>query len=291
MNDHKDEFESDLISITAHDLKTPVSAARGFMDLILHSGPLNEAQVRYWEKAMSALDRMERIIVSLLDLARLEDGLVLEIETCDLCELAQEAVELLGPMAAQRNITIIFESAAGAVMLNADERLLYQVISNLISNAIKYNVDGGEVHVVARVERGQARLDVGDTGIGIPADELAQVFKRFYRTTRRETRKIEGTGLGLTIAEAIIEAHGGRIWVESVLDKGTTFSFVLPISSSKRTTRRGKSPAGRKTGTGHSGFNVLRGESASEQSDAVDDDSQESSGPEQHESDSQSDEV
>lgn len=290
MSDHKDEFESDLISITAHDLKTPVSAARGFMDLILHSGPLNDVQIRYWEKAMSALDRMERIIVSLLDLARLEEGLVLEIEECDLCDLAQEAVELMGPMAAQRDITITFEPTAAPVKFNGDERLLYQVISNLISNAIKYNVDGGEVHVVARLERGQARLDVGDTGIGIPAEELAQVFKRFYRTSRRETRKIEGTGLGLTIAEAIIQAHGGRIWVESVLGKGTTFSFELPTSNRRRA-RGGISPARRNAEARHSGFNVLRGESASEQSDAIDDDSQESPGPEQQESDSRSDEV
>lgn len=233
-----DDYATDLISIVAHDLKSPVSAARGFMELIEATGDLNERQVHYLGRAMIALTRMENLISSLLDFARLESGTELEVEDVDIGEILDEALDLFVDVAAQRGINIQVQMSAKSLTAPGDKRLLGHVINNLISNAIKYNLENGTVWVRISEQHGDLRVDVQDNGIGIRTDDLPYVFDRFFRSrANRQVAKVDGTGLGLAICQMVVDMHGGSIWVESTPGKGSTFTFTLPLRSVQQLTR------------------------------------------------------
>ncbi|MDX1991612.1 MAG: HAMP domain-containing sensor histidine kinase [bacterium] len=254
------QSDAELVSVVAHDLKTPVSAAKGFIDLVQQAGPLNERQQYYAEKALAALGRMEQLISDLLDYARLEGGVGLKLVECNLSGLIQDAVGLMEELAAARGIRLHVEGIEQKVRVRGDARLLSQVVHNLLSNAIKYNRDGGDVWIVVHVYRDQLRVDIRDSGIGIPEKDLERVFGRFYRSKLGIEAKIEGTGLGLAITRTIVEMHGGQIWVESVVGEGSTFTFTLPLP--RQRSRRKDAPS--------------TSESASEESDMVADQAQDS---------------
>lgn len=271
-----DGFDAELIQIVAHDLKTPLSAVKGFIELVQHAGPLNERQQYFSEKALGGLQRMETMIAHLLDIARLEGALPFELVRCDLAAIITDAVGLQEQLAAARDIRIHVELQETPVYVVADERLLSHVVNNLLSNAIKYNRDGGDVWVRARVESRAVRVDVQDTGIGIAPENLKRVFERFVRV-RIKRQQIEGTGLGLSIAETIVEKHGGHIWAESTPGEGSTFSFTLPLEGSTAQT----------LGSG-GGLSVPHTGPAGEPLDDVDDDLQETqdaSDPDSHSDD------
>ncbi len=257
------DFDAELINIVAHDLKTPVSAAKGFIDLVQQLGPLNERQLHFSERALAALDRMEQLIGDLLDFARLEGGVTLKATDCDISALISDAVDLMEEFAGRRGIKISMEGVAKKAVVKGDSRLLGQVINNLLSNAIKYNQDNGRVEVIIHLYKDSLRVDIHDTGIGIPAKDVPRVFERFFRSQLGTEAKIDGTGLGLAITRSILQMHGGQIWVESVVGEGSTFSFTLPI--------KGQPPVVIK---GRRGYNLSGGESASEEADVVSDDSQ-----------------
>lgn len=226
-----EDYSTDLISIVVHDLKSPVSAARGFLELIQVTGTLNERQEHYLGRAMIALTRMETLIASLLDFARLEAGVALEITHVDLFALIDDALELFVDVASQRNIVIHVQASPQTTLsVPADERLLAHVFSNLLSNAIKYNRDGGQVWVRIIDQHSVVRVDVQDNGIGILPEDQPYVFDRFYRSrAKRGAAKVDGTGLGLAICQMVVHLHGGNIWVESTPGEGSTFSFTLPL--------------------------------------------------------------
>lgn len=230
MSEPENDFEQNLISIVAHDLKTPIAAVRGFIELIQQVGPLTEVQDRYAERALGGLQRMEMLIANLLDMARMEKDLNLTFSRCDLQKMLDDAVELIQGLADQRNIKIEVNIEEGARYVIADVRWLAQVVNNLLGNAIKYNREQGtiQVHAYPHNEDGMIgiRMDVRDTGAGMSSDELGNIFKPFVRA--RSGDRVEGTGLGLSIVEAVVRRHGGRIWVESTLEVGSTFSFIIP---------------------------------------------------------------
>lgn len=228
----QDDFERDIISIVAHDLKTPISSVKGFIELMEHAGPLTDMQKQFAEKALGGLERMEQLVVNLLDLSRIESGLALQRVPCNLRELVQEAVEVVEALAFKRGIKIHF-SGRGNYEVMGDPHLLSQVVSNLLGNAIKYNHEQGEVFVALRMDGSAVRFEVRDTGIGIPQEDLPHVFRRFYRANVG-SGKVEGSGLGLAIAEMVIEKHAGRIWVTSESGKGSTFSFTIPAARHRR---------------------------------------------------------
>ncbi len=267
----KYDLSDDMINMVAHELKTPVGAAKSFIDLMSKFGELNDQQKHYMNRAFSALDRMEELINDLLNFSRLESGIPLEIEDVDLADLIHDHVDLLHEMAKQRDIHFVIPDTIRELIIEGDLSLLSQVISNLLSNAVKYNRDGGTVTVRSNIDTTKLYIEVIDTGIGIPPKEKSRVFERFYRAKHDHHEKISGTGLGLAITERIIQLHGGHIRVESTLGAGTTFSFTLPIrggvvdDSSVIDMPRVRP-----------GFNPIRLESASESSDGVDDDTQES---------------
>lgn len=258
-NPKTSSYESELISIIAHDLKSPVGATRGFIELVQQSGELNERQEYFIKRAMMSLSRMENLIASLLDYARLENGVALELGPVDLREVIDDVMIYLSEVARQNGVTVHIGILDGKSSIVADDQLLVHVMNNLISNAIKYNDDGGEVWVSVSNQRRSIRVDVRDNGMGIPEEAIPFIFDQFYRAHSETDKK--GSGLGLAICKSIVELHGGHIWVESQVGVGSTFSFTLPVEP--------VSPQARKRQT--SLF-----ESAGEQDDPIDDNLQES---------------
>ncbi|MFW5748963.1 MAG: sensor histidine kinase [Chloroflexota bacterium] len=272
-SEFNDEQDSQLISIVAHDLKTPVTATRGFLDLVQNTGPLTELQQKYLNRAFMSLGRMEIMISSLLDWARLSAGKPLELAVVDLRGLVDEAYQLVAELAEQRDITTHLYLGDKPAMVSVDEQLMGQAITNLLSNAIKYNREGGQIIVTLTLKAQEVQVDVRDTGPGIDPELLDKIFDRFFRATKKDDqgRRIEGTGLGLAISQVVIELHGGRIWVESAVGEGSTFSFALPVRSAPfRDSEAGKSRNKRRK---PNSFN--EGHGAGEIIDDVDDDLQE----------------
>lgn len=227
MTQNQDDF--DLLNNFAHDLKTPLSAVKSYVELIEHAGDLNDQQQHFANRAQTGLARIQQIIEELLDFARMENSLSLHFETVDLMEITLASVDLLETLAEERDISIYVDIPPGVQNIHADSRMVKHVITNLLSNAIKYNVRGGEIRLKAVDVRDFARIQVRDTGIGIPADALPRIFEKFYRVEgRKGQKKVEGTGLGLTIVKTVIERHGGEISVDSCPNEGTTFTFTLP---------------------------------------------------------------
>lgn len=273
-----DDFERDLISIVAHDLKTPISAVKGFIQLIEHLGPINDQQRHLVARAIHSLERMELLVTDLLDLSRIEGQNSVEFAPVDLGEMVNEGVEMVQGLAAARNIEVQVRIKSGTYQALGDARWLRQVVSNLLSNAIKYNRDKGAVVVTLANENAKVRLDVRDTGVGISADDQKHVFEQFFRVHNSTDKgeRIEGTGLGLAIAERIILKHNGKIWVTSEPDKGSTFTVILPTAKTKSRSSRSLPSA-------------LTVAVAGESADGIDDTHQDSS--EKIEIDSKSDEV
>jgi signal transduction histidine kinase len=221
-----DDF--DLLHNFAHDLKTPLGAVKSYIELIEASGELNDRQEHFAHRALAGVDRMSRIIATLLDFARMENDIQLDIKTCDLLEVIEETTNLLESTAKEKQLDMTIQIHPDAQFVQADSQLLAHAFSNLISNAIKYNHIGGKIYISSEELGDFILTKIRDTGLGIPQDQQKRVFERFFRVTEKEHQKIEGTGLGLAIVKTIIERHGGFITVESELGKGTTFSFTLP---------------------------------------------------------------
>jgi signal transduction histidine kinase len=172
-------------------------------------------------------DRLEHIVDNLTDLSQIESGrLRLNKQPCDLAKLAREVSQGIGIQAPQHDVR---HSFAEPLMANVDRARIEQVLRNLLSNAIKYSPGGGVIEVRAHKEQHQVTLQVSDQGIGIAPQHQERIFERFYRVENEVTQSERGVGLGLAICQRIIEAHGGRIWVESVLGQGSTFYVALPI--------------------------------------------------------------
>lgn len=272
MNNDTD-FATDLISIVAHDLKQPLIAAQGFIDLVKALGELNEQQDKYLGKAELALERMGHLVTTMLTFSHLEAGIEMQVAPVNLVTEVADALVLLEEGASQRDITITVDGSDTDVVVDADPNLIGQVIHNLIANAIKYNNDGGSIIIRFDRQDSMVRVDVADTGLGLEADQQEKVFEKFYRAHAEfgKRRVQRGSGLGLSIARSIVEMHGGTIWVESSPSVGSTFSFTIPFT--QPSTRPVPSASG---GNSNRRFAMFPGESASEESDAVDDDSQES---------------
>lgn len=223
-----DDSWTDLINIVAHDLKAPIGAVRGFLELTHASGSLNDDQTHYLEQARSGLNRMEKLINRMLDFAWIDAGKPLDLVTCDPTSIIFEAVSLLKPTAARLSVTIHIDLAPDLGNILGDPHRLEQVISNLLSNAIKYHSEGGDIWITAIGSSENVTITVRDNGQGIHKFDQPRVFERFFRAQSSLDRKIEGTGLGLSIAKAIVERHQGRIWLDSTPGKGAAFTFVLP---------------------------------------------------------------
>ena len=220
-----ERFRAEFFSNITHDLKTPITAIKGAVDLVLRKGGGKDPHVEIIRKNTEKLSKM---ISDLLDCARLESGqLELKREEGDLVETVEEAVLMAAPLAWSRGVVIRLEKGEGYLPVRFDEDRIFQVLSNLLSNGVKFSPQGKEVIVRVGKGDGRAVVSVEDFGPGIPEEEWVKVFEKFYRGEKGEGR--EGIGLGLAICKGIVEAHGGRIWISRPHHEGIVFSFSLPL--------------------------------------------------------------
>ncbi len=224
-----EELKSTFISIISHELKTPVALIKGYAETLRREDARWDS--RTVQESLGVIveeaDRLAELIENLLDASRLQAGaLKLNLAEVPLDQLAARLVEKFKTQSARHTLRVDFSPDFPPVP--GDEERLTQVLSNLLSNALKYSPAGGQVIVRGRVEPQQVVVSVSDEGPGIAAADLPRVFDRFYRADSELTRRAKGAGLGLFLAKAIVEAHAGRIWAESAPGKGTTFSFSLP---------------------------------------------------------------
>ncbi len=227
-----EEVRSDFVANASHELKTPLTAVRGFSETLLEDDPPEELRQSFLDLIWRNTVRLQRLVEDLLDLSRLESGgWVAQPEHVRVEELALKAWAQLGPRVSESGVRLYIDGGGTAL---ADARGLFQIFQNLFDNALRHTPEGGSIHV--EVESGgddeRINVSVGDTGSGIPLVHLPRIFERFYRVDPARSRKEGGTGLGLAIVRHLVMAMGGEVWAESVFEEGTTIRFTLQRGSS-----------------------------------------------------------
>jgi signal transduction histidine kinase len=223
-----DRLKDEFVALISHDLRTPLTSIIGYLELTLDDTNVTDEQRTYLNIVERNAERLLHLVNDLLFVARLEAGeLDLHPDELDLVSIVRQSVAEAEPRAAAKGIDLSCD-AEGPVPVRVDKGRMFQLLDNLVSNAIKFTPEGGDVRVSVGPANGVARLEVVDTGIGIPPDEQHHLFQRFFRTSTADDQQIPGTGLGLYIARAIVEAHGGSISVRSELGEGTSFEVELP---------------------------------------------------------------
>jgi signal transduction histidine kinase len=237
-----DEMKDTFLSTISHEFRTPLTAIQSYSEALMDTtDPPPAISKEFLGIINREARRLSLLVNDLQDLTRLEGGRAdWKIEPHALRGLVEQAVATMSILANERGVVLVSEVPATIPDVEVDANRCVQVLTNLISNAVKFTSKGGTVTVSAVAEhgprdpsgqrRGAVRISVADTGYGISKDELPRVFERFYRASNR-TSSVEGTGLGLAISKEIVERSGGRLWAESVLGKGSTFHFTLPVPS------------------------------------------------------------
>jgi len=222
-------FRREFIADISHELKTPIFAAQGFVHTLL-DGAMDDKAVRgkFLKKAAKSLDGLDALVQDLVTLSHIETGQIkMHFETFDLYELTEEVFEQLEDKAEKRNIKLQIEGDKHKVLVYADWQRISQVMTNLISNAIKHSFEGGTVSVIFESTKKNVHIHVKDHGEGISSEHLTRIFERFYRVDKSRSREKGGTGLGLAIVKHILENHGTKAEVDSFPGKGSDFSFKL----------------------------------------------------------------
>ena len=219
----------DVIGNISHEFRTPLAGIKAMVET-LREGAVEDRKTAgdFLARIDSEVDRLTQLVAELTELSRIETGKAeLRKEPLDLNQLVEEVIAQLSPQAKRQKLSIARKSAADLPSIPADRERVRQVIANLVHNAIKFTPAGGRITITSRVLEESVVVDIADTGIGIPKEDLPRVFERFYKGDK--ARAGEGTGMGLAIAKHVVEAHDGNIWVESEEGKGSTFSFSLPL--------------------------------------------------------------
>jgi two-component system phosphate regulon sensor histidine kinase PhoR len=220
-----EQMRKDFVANVSHELKTPITSIKGFSETLLDGAMKDENTLEYFLTIiLKESDRLQTLIQDLLDLSKMEQQeFSLNINRLNISDLLQETYAILEKRAKDKDISFQLETPKAPALVEADSYRLKQVFINLINNAITYTPNGGEIKVIVRDEAGFVCVEVKDTGIGIERDELPRIFERFYRVDKARSRNSGGTGLGLAIVKHIVEAHKGKISVESTPGKGTSF--------------------------------------------------------------------
>jgi len=225
-----ESMRRDFISNVSHELRTPLAALKAITETLQDGGLEDPPAARHFlERMETEVDSLSLMVNELLELSRIESGRVpLELKTTHPAEILNPAFERLRLQAERAGLSLSMDCPENLPTVLADAGRVQQVVTNLLHNAIKFTPAGGSVTAGALEQAGQMCFFVRDTGIGISAEDLPRIFERFYKVDR--ARASSGTGLGLAIARHLVEAHGGRVWVESELDKGSTFYFTIPLA-------------------------------------------------------------
>jgi two-component system phosphate regulon sensor histidine kinase PhoR len=218
-----------VIGNISHEFRTPLAGIKAMVETLCE-GAVEDKETAgdFLARIDSEVDRLTQLVAELTELSRIETGKAeLRKEPLDLNQLVDEVIAQFNPQADRQSLSIAREFTPDLPSVPADRDRVRQVIANLVHNAIKFTPPGGRITVTSRALEDSVVVDIVDTGIGIPKEDLPRVFERFYKGDK--ARAGEGTGMGLAIAKHVIEAHGGNIWVESEEGKGSTFSFSLPL--------------------------------------------------------------
>jgi signal transduction histidine kinase len=231
-----DRLKDQFLGIVSHELRTPLNAIQGFGSILADgvAGELSAEQVGYVHKMLDSSDVLLGLVEEILDVSRMQAGrFTLDRQAVQVSALVKEVLAERGTAALQKGLSLINEVPADLPAVDADPRRARQVLSNLLTNAVKYTPEGGTVSIKAQVEGDTLRVAVSDTGIGISESQRLRIFEAFTQVDMSNTRKAGGVGLGLFIVKGLVEAHGGEIGVESELGRGSTFWFTLPILSER----------------------------------------------------------
>jgi signal transduction histidine kinase len=235
-----DRLKSNFLATMSHELRTPLTSVIGYTEMMVEglAGPISPEQREYLSTILGKADQLLSLITAVLDVASLESGqLALDRCALSLADVVASEVATIQPQAGRRGIAIQLD-AHGETTVVGDRRKIRQIVSSLLSNAVKFTPDRGRVGIAVRPgplapgETGVARavqLVVSDSGIGISRDQVAKIFEPFFQVDSSSTRAFGGTGLGLTLAKAYVEAHGGRIWVDTTPGQGSTFTATFPV--------------------------------------------------------------
>jgi PAS domain S-box-containing protein len=226
-----DTLKSDYVANVSHDLRTPITLIHGYAHMLEMVGQLNEQQNDYLQKMVSSLDGMSRLVNNLLDQNRLESGAGIKFEMVSACEPVEQVVNNLQMLAGQRKVRIKteFPPQGADLKVEADPVLLHQALFNLVENAVIYSRSEGRVIVRVQPQTNRVVYEINDNGIGISPMDQPRIFEKFFRGHQDDQAEIQGSGLGLSIVAAITEQHGGKVWFESQLGKGSTFYLAIPL--------------------------------------------------------------
>ena len=226
-----ERIRQEFVANVSHELRTPLTAIKGYVEALrdenLESSPQAEQFLKVIDRHAA---RMEKIVADLLLLSQLESpGRSLRKESIPVSELIQASLDSVHPLGEAKSQVLESKVPADLPHLAGDSQKIHQMLVNLLQNAVNYTPEGGKIAVEARKEEGGIQIEITDTGIGIPAEDLPRIFERFYRVDKGRSRELGGTGLGLSIVKHIAEAHGGRVSVESKLGQGSRFRVFLPL--------------------------------------------------------------
>jgi signal transduction histidine kinase len=225
------QHKSDFLANMSHELRTPLNAIIGFSQVLREGmvGEVTEKQVEYLDDILSSGNHLLALINDVLDLSKVEAGQVeLQVAPFSLQDALERGVSMIREQATTEGVQVTLHKNGGLDVVSGDERRIRQVIFNLLSNAVKFTPEGGQVDVSAARVNGEMRVAVADSGPGIAAEDLDRIFEEFQQTEAGAQQR-EGTGLGLALSKRFVEMHGGRIWCESEVGKGSTFEFTLPM--------------------------------------------------------------
>lgn len=222
-----DRLKSDFVHTVSHDLRSPLTAILGYMELIERTGPLNENQLDFLQRLQGSVQHITNLVNELLDLGRLEAGFDARREPVHLENVLKFSLDVFDGQVKKKKINLITKIDNNLKAVRANPIRIRQMVDNLVGNAIKYTPNNGIVQIIIAMEDHQIVMRVIDTGPGIPTEEQSHIFEKFYRASNRP-ENIEGSGLGLAIVKSIVDSHQGRVWVESKSGEGSTFVVLLP---------------------------------------------------------------
>lgn len=230
-----EKMRRDFVANVSHELRTPLTAIHGYAETLLDGALESEPELSrdFVEVMFRHSTRLSHLVSDLLDLSKLESpDFSLDLKPMPLLPLVRGVISMSEASAKAKNITIKLNPADDLPMVMAHDHTLEQVVTNLLDNAIKYTLDGGDITIECRraYKSPYIEVAVSDTGMGIPPKHIPRLFERFYRVEKSRSREMGGTGLGLSIVKHIVQSHGGNIWVESEKNVGTTFNFTLQIA-------------------------------------------------------------
>jgi two-component system, OmpR family, phosphate regulon sensor histidine kinase PhoR len=224
-------IRQDFVANVSHELRTPLTTIKGYAETLLEGALKEDVAFQFVQVIKRHTDRLTKIVEDLLMLSKIESKeFQLKIEFISLPDFINDVIDFVKEAAEKKEISISQSKITSSQAVGADRNYLEQIFINLLDNAIKYTHEGGKVTISAiEKDKREIQFSIEDDGMGIPREDIPRIFERFYRVDKGRSQELGGTGLGLSIVKHLVQAHGGRVWVESQLGEGSTFYFTLPI--------------------------------------------------------------